>query len=120
MAMEKNGELLLSLLLVVCWGDLLTSGLQVHLLLMDTPRKSRERIWLLFGLWRSVVATGIAWLRNVQELHPPSFSGFLLAGDCGCGGWLDMAIEKTFQLSYVSFRWCHSLTAGRTVGLGEA
>lgn len=52
----KNGNLLLNLLPVVCWGDLLTSGLQVHLylffLLLATPdlQRSGERIWLLFCL----------------------------------------------------------------------
>lgn len=52
----KNGNLLLDLLPVVCWGDLLTSGLQMHLylffLLLAAPdlQRSRERIWLLFCL----------------------------------------------------------------------
>lgn len=50
------------------------------------------------------------WLRNEQEVLPPSSSGFLLAVDCGC--WLDMATEKTlpsvlcvFQVIQFPYSW---------------
>lgn len=93
----KNGNCLVSLLLVVCWEDPLILGLWIHwysfLLLLATPgpQKSRKDVSPA-GSATLCNGNGMLWLRNVQELHPASTLEFLLALGCGC--WLDMTIEK--------------------------